>query len=73
MNRRRLLLVAILASPAVAVILAADAASALRQASAIASLEAQADVVVAAAMKDQNIPAVSIAIARAGRSLVAKG
>lgn len=73
MNRRRMLLVTILASPAVAVVLAAGATSALRQAPAGTSLDAQADVVVAAAMKDQNIPAVSIAIARAGSTLVAKG
>ena len=73
MNRRRMLLVTILASPAVAVVLAGGATRALRQAPAVSSLDAQADVVVAAAMKDQNIPAVSIAIARAGSTLVAKG
>jgi D-alanyl-D-alanine carboxypeptidase len=69
MRRRRLLLVTVLVSPAVALVLATGA---LRQAAAT-SLEAQADAVVAAAMKDRSIPAVSIAIARGGRTLIAKG
>jgi D-alanyl-D-alanine carboxypeptidase len=70
MLRRRLMLVTLVIPSFLALAIAAHAP---RQAAAVASLETQADAVVAAAMKEQSIPAVSIAIARGGRTLVAKG
>jgi CubicO group peptidase (beta-lactamase class C family) len=70
MIRRRLMFAALLILSVVAIGVAADAP---RQVVATTSLETQADAVVAAAMKEQMIPAVSIAIARGDRTLVARG
>lgn len=71
MPRRVLLFVIVLVTLAAIAFIAAPAA---RQAlPAATSLEARADTVVAAAMKEVSIPGVSIAVARRGRTLVAKG
>jgi D-alanyl-D-alanine carboxypeptidase len=70
MLRRRLWLPAFFA---VCCLTAALAANAARQAAAVTPLDTQADAVVLAAMKEQSIPGVSIAVARGGRTLVAKG
>ncbi len=75
MNRRRLL-VTIFVPPTVALVIVAGAArptGVLPQAPAVASLESQADAAVSAAMNEQKIPGVSIAVARGGRTLLAKG
>ena len=76
MRRRRLLLATLLVTPAVALAVIAGAGGAtgvLPQAPAVASLESQADAVVSAAMNERKIPGVSIAVARGGRTLLAKG
>jgi D-alanyl-D-alanine carboxypeptidase len=70
MLRRRLLLAAFVVCCCLAVPLATNAA---RQAPPATSVESQVDTVVSAAMKEQSIPGVSIAIAHGGRTLVAKG